>query len=273
MAERIDGPASPKDKILWKELKRRGILEEELPKELRDAPVAKSKKGPLGQLVVKNMTGLVRNGTSKIVRRFEQNIGGKEDLVEKLEGLGDDLTKEGRKFLNALIVSGQKSVARVMAETGVDPAKIMKLYMQGCIELGKYEAAILAHENLPAITKEYVKAALSQKGYCDACGGSGKRHSRAGAHADTEECGFCEGKGMTLESPMKEAAMGKVLEITKVVGKGDGISITTNVGVKVEAGKGSSVFERVMAAGDEVLYRKDRTGQVVDAEVIEAEGV
>jgi hypothetical protein len=266
---RLDGPGSINDKILYQEMKRRGIVGAKLPAQLRDSIVAKSKKGPIGVIALRKMTGVQTGPALKIVQRFEENVGGKDDVIEKLQAL-DTLSKEQSRFLQALINSGTKSLARVLAEEGVEPVAIMKSYAKGCIELGKYEAAIVAHKNLPALVKEYYKHALSEKGYCGACGGSGKVHKRAGDHKDLEGCLFCEGSGITLESGMKESAMAKMLEVTKMVGKDPAISVTTNVGVKVGAGEGYSVFEKIMGAGDEVLYRKDRgrEGEIIEAEVV-----
>lgn len=266
---RLDGPASNHDKLLWHQLRKRGMEEKDIPKDLQNLPVKKSKKGPIGAIVVRRMTGLQNNAALRVVKKFEANVGGKEEVLEKLEAVKDTLNKDQLRLLELLRVPGKKSLAHLLADAQVEPASVMGAYARGCVELGKVNAAIEAHRNLPTVIKELYKHALSDKGLCDACAGAGKLHSKATAQEDTKLCMFCEGTGVKDSSKLKQFALSKLLDITKQTGTdGPSVQVTTNVGVKVEGGGKGSVFGKVLAASDEVLYRKQRPADVVEAEIV-----
>jgi len=264
--KRLDGPAKPEKKILYEALKNQGVEEHEMPEALRNSPVAKSRKGPAGAIVVRRMTGVVDNGASRLMRRFEQNVGGKEEIVEKLEAIPERLNEREKALLNLLRTPTKKGLARLVAEAGAEPTQIMKKFAEGCIELGKVEAAIEAHRNLPSLVKSLYKHALSEYGVCGACGGTGALHRKSTDHVETIPCTFCETTGVEAPSKLKEFATRQLLEVTKSVEKGGGVTVNTAVGVRVDAaGGGASVFEKMMKASDEVLYRRER---VVEAEVV-----
>lgn len=264
--KRLDGPASVKDKILYDALKGQGVEESALPLSLQNVPVAKSRKGPAGAIVVRRMTGVVDNGASRLMRKFEQNVGGKEEVVEKLEAVEHRLNEREKQLLQLLRLPSKKGLARLVAEAGAEPTQLMKKFAEGCIELGKVEAAIEAHRNLPGLVKSLYKHALSEYGVCGACGGTGTLHRKSTDHMETIPCTFCETTGVEAPSKLKEFATRQLLEVTKSVEKGGGVTVNTQVGVKVDAGGAVSVFEKMMKASDEVLYRRDRP---VEAEVVE----
>ena len=132
-----EGEAPPSDKLMWKGLKAHGVAENAMPPTLQNAIVKRTRKGPLGAVQVKRMTGVVNNSASRTLRRFEENVGGKDDVIEKLEALGGRLTKEQSKLLDLLKVPSKKGLVLLTAESGAEPVALMKAYATGCIELGK----------------------------------------------------------------------------------------------------------------------------------------
>ncbi len=261
----LDGPAPVADKLLYEEIKKRGGRHV-IPGVLRNNRVAKSKRGPVGAIVVRRMTGVVDNSASRVIRRFEENVGGKDDVAEKLEAIPERLNASERELLGLLKSSSKKGLARLIAEAGAEPTSIIKKYAEGCIELGKIEAAMEAHRNLPALIKQLYKMALSEYGVCGACGGTGTLHRKSTDQVESVPCGFCEMTGIEKRSKQQEFAARQLLEVTKQVGGNGGVTVNTAVGVKVDAaGASGSVFEKMMNAADEVLYKRER---VVEAEVV-----
>lgn len=255
----------------------RKILKEagvEVPGGLKPKVLARV-KSKLGTMTLTEDRGMEPSPAVKTVARFEQNVGGKEKIVEVLHTLAseDALSEKEMQFLLALEQpeNARKSLARLMVETGMNPLKVMSLYTRGCIEMGKRDAAIEAHRNLPQIIKNLNGHALSEVGdTCGLCAGTGKVSGRSGARNPSEtqrDCPRCKGVGRLLEvSELKKFAAEKLLEVTKLTGQSGGVQIQTNVAVKVD-GAGGSVLSKVMGAADEVLYRRQPV-EVVEAEVV-----
>lgn len=263
----LSGPASDEEKLLYKGLKKMGIPAEEMPKDLRNSVVKRSRKGPLGALTLRKMSGIDKNRTKLVVDKFEKNIGGIQPLIEGLEAVSDTLPEKQKVLLEMLTAPGnKKSLARLMVESGVEVTGVLKSYARGVMELGKVNAAIEAHRNLPALVKDLYSHALSAAGICDACGGTKKLLKNANSSQETRPCYFCKETGIRDESKLKEFATEKLLQITKQIGDKGGVNVTTNVGIKVE-GQGS-VMEKLMLATDQVLYKKSLEAEPIEAEFV-----
>ncbi len=254
-----------------------GTVEDDLPPMLKDSVVAKSKKGPIGQLMVKNMSGIVTNTALKTVRTFEQNVGGKEEIAEKLSAVSDILTPEQKQLLMLLRTSSPKGLARLMAETGVEPVSVMGAYAKGCVVLGKINAAIEAHRNLPNLIKDLYRHALDKETVCKVCVGLKEVPTMAGAPTSKKvKCPQCEGSGVSLvASKHKEFAHRQLLEVTKMVNeKGPGTSVQVTQQVAVTGGRQAGFFEKMLEAADNIAFPEQKQ-HIIDAEVVtqEAEAV
>jgi hypothetical protein len=195
-----------------------------------------------------------------------------------LTAVKDDLTKDQLRLLELLEQPNpkKKRMSRLIAEAGVEPVGVMRVYAKGIMELGKVQAAIEAHKDLPALIKDLYAHALSKAGLCEICGGEGKFKRPSGA---IKACYFCEETGVRDASELKKFAAEKLLEVTKQIGeKGPLVAIQNN---QVTVNQKGSVLERIMVASDEVLYKRNNAnpaqnpdGNVVEAEVIDdGEGV
>lgn len=247
-----------------------------VPEELRRRVVKKvtSKIGTLSLTT----DGMAQSAAVETVRKFEENAGGKAKVIEALEMLESEgkLGEREQLFLNHAREPNNsfKTLARLITECEINPLKVMNLYTKGCIELGKMEAAIEAHKGLPQVVKNLNSHALSEAGdVCILCAGTGQVSRRAGTKSPKAaqiKCPKCEGLGRQLTpSDLKKFAMEKLLEVTKMVGEKQGVTVQTNIGVQIPLG--GSVLEKVMGAADEVLYRR-KVEDVVEAEVIKEEG-
>ncbi len=273
----LGGPAPRDDKLLWRELALRQIRERFIPPFLRNDIVSLSPRDSFGRIAVKRMTGLVDSPAATIVRKFEEVSGGREEVIEKLQAMEEKLSTEEKDFVELCEKSGkQKSLARLMAESGVKPSRIMKLFADGAIALGKIHSAIEVSRNQPQIVKDLMRHALDQQGVCQVCVGTGKVKKAKNSKAEEATCPMCMGSGFRMRSSKhKEYAMGKVLEIGKLVekpltGKGVNVAVQQNVGVSVERGGG--FVERMLKTSDEVLYGRQKNlarEAIVDAEKVD----
>lgn len=258
------------DRILSKELRRRGL---KVPRSLQNVVVKKSKKGPVGQLVIRRITGIDhKSSAAMLVKRFEENVGGRDDVEEKLSCVKDNLPKDVAAVLALMKLKPGMKLPRVIAEAGADVAQVMSWYAKGAIYLGQVECAIEAHRNMPKVVKDLISHALDQTDVCTVCYGTGTVAKKHGAQMENETCPLCRGsKYATVSSKHKEFAVQKLLEITKMVEKGPLVSVNQQVGVKVDgSGVEAGALSKVAHLADEILYgrRPLLAENVVDAEVV-----
>ncbi len=270
----LRGPAPLQDKLLWQQLALRQVAQRHIPPFLRNDIVSLSPRDSFGRIAVKRMTGLVPSPATSIVRKFEEMLsqGGdpRAEVVEKLRAVEDRLSVEEKAFVELCESAGkQKGLARLMAEAEVRPSRVLKLFADGAIALGKIHSAIEVSRNQPQIVKDLMRNALDQEGVCQTCVGTGVVKQTKKSAEETMKCPSCEGSGHRLRSSKhKEWAMDKVLEIGKLVekpssGKGVNVAVQQNVGVSVD--KGGGFVERMLKTSDEVLYgRKAIPAEVVD---------
>jgi len=100
MPKRLSGPAPDDDKAIHKALKAKGVPESKMPPFLRDGVVAKSKKDALGQLALRNISGMVINTTQRVIKRFEDGIADRDTLIERLEA-AEEVLRPNEKALVA----------------------------------------------------------------------------------------------------------------------------------------------------------------------------
>jgi hypothetical protein len=267
---KLDGPAPMRDKELWKELALRQVQQRHIPPFLRNDVLFQTKRDPkLGRIQVKRMTGLTTSPATKIVRKFEEMVGSREELAEKMAHSGRKLTPDETKLIDLLETApGNKSLATLMAEAGVKPSRVLKLYAEGAIALGKVEAAIAVSRNQPQVIKDLLRNALDKEVYCQTCVGTGLVKKAVNSKEETRKCPSCSGSGTRYRSSKhKQFAMEKVLRIGKVIDepkKGGDVNVSTQVGVGVKVGEGGGFMEKILHTSDKVLY--GRSTEIVDAE-------
>jgi len=180
-------------------LLRRGVKEERLPAILRNGVIEGSKRGPIGKILVRSMSGVDNNTAARVVRQFEENVGGKDEVAAKLAAL-PDLPEDMKKLVKLIEGGGQKSLAFLIAEAKVEPTKVMRAYARGCVEMGVVMAAIEAHKNLPRVVKDLTYHALDREEICKTCVGSGMVKQKPQYGVETQVCIICEGTGKNLIS-------------------------------------------------------------------------
>lgn len=259
-------------------MKRKGVKEKALPPILRDGIVISSRSGPVGKVVVKNLSGLVSNVASRTLKQFEENVGGKEEVAEKLSLL-PDLPEDLARLVSLIGAGSKKGLATLVAEARTEPTAVMRAYARGCMELGLVQSAIEMHHALPRAVKDIVLHAIDREDICEVCAGSGRTKTRPNHLTEDQVCPGCRGSGRKVTSSKhKEFAMGKLLEMTKMVEKG-GVRVEVNNQTAVLNGKATAVggmMEKMLLATDAILNPAPSraalppapSGDVVDAEEI-----
>lgn len=252
MKEVARGEPKVSDRIFIGEMRRRGM---KIPRCLTDSVIMKSKKGAAGQIIVKRVTGVQGNAASTLVKRFEANVGGKEDVQEKLDAVNESLPEPVKRVLAILKEHPGTRLPRAIAMAGADIAQVMTSYAKGALFLGQVESAIEAQRNMPRVVKDLVGHAIDRDDVCQLCYGTGTVAARKGLLEETQVCPMCRGDRVTMTSSKhKEFAVQKLLEITKMIERAPLVNVQQNVGVKVEAGAGA--LSKVAALADEILYGK-----------------
>ena len=275
MPKHFSGPAPDEDKAIHKALKAKGVSEAKMPAFLRDGVVSKSKKDALGQLAVRNISGMVINTTQRVIKRFEEGIESRDVLIERLEAADEVMRPAERQLVAELSNQPQKSLARLIAESGCSAVRIMKMYVEGSRVLGENEALVLAAQEQPAIVKDLIRNALDKEHICMVCVGSGKVKAKKNQVEENTPCPQCHGKGAEFEVKdlrHKEFAMTKLIEMNRLIPKEKGplVNVQQNVGIMNGGNGGGAFMERILKTSDEVLYGRKKE-EVVEAEVV-AEG-
>lgn len=261
-------------KILRKELKRLGVEERDLPDALKDKVIKRGKRGPVGQIVVKRVSGVVDNAASRTARTFEENVGGLGEIADKLEAIKPSLNKEQLVLLDLIRADpGKRKLARLLADSGAELTGIMSSFARGALILGQTEAIIEAARNLPRVMKDLALHALDGKKTCYVCCGSGTVAPKKGATRETKVCPLCRGeKEMIQSSKHKEFAVTKILEVGKMIEKGPMVQVNQQTAVVNNNSGGAGIaMEKIAMMADEILH--GRVGPAFADEVIEGEVV
>ena len=257
-------------RTLNRKLTRSGISEEDLPLQLRDTVVKKSRKGKAGQISLRQLSGIQKSPATQLVRKLEHELSeGRDDIIEKLQASGG--SNQAVLDVAALLQSNpQFSLARAIVEAGADVAHVLDHYAKGALALKKMETVLGLYREMPRLMRDIVRHAVDQETTCELCFGEGKVAGRANGKSLNTSCPRCKGSGKQVSSSEhKEFAVQKVLEMSEMLPKKSGLAVNVNQAVQVNAGGGSDVLARLSRAADEIIY--GRKESVVDAEVVDAE--
>lgn len=203
----------------------------------------KSKKGALGQVVtVAGRRGIRKNPASNLVNKFERQAGGKFAIAEKLEA-AEGLFPAERELLAAIADPENKdtALAYLIAESKVDPARLVRKYAEGAISLGRAEALAEAAASLGPIARQLIKQASFRRVSCITCLGLGKVPNQIGAKKATAVhvvCPTCKGEGEKDELDAHyKFAVTKIMDMA-TLGPEKPINVQTNVAVQTNMSGG-----------------------------------
>jgi len=257
-------------RALNRKLTHSGISEGDLPLQLRDTVVKKSRKGKAGQISLRQLSGIQKSPATQLARKLEHELSeGREDIIEKLQASGGS-NQAVLAVAQLLEENPQFSLARAIVEAGADVAHVLDHYARGALALKKMETVLGLYREMPRLMRDIVRHAVDQETTCEICFGEGKVPGRANGKTLSSPCPRCKGSGKTVtSSEHKEFAVQKVLEMSEMLPK-KGPMVNVNQAVQVNAGGGSDVLARLSKAADEIIYGR-RDGAVVEGEVVDVE--
>jgi hypothetical protein len=242
-----------------------------MPAIFRDKEVARSRKGAAGQIVVKDMSGVVRNSAAKLASKFEKDLTeGRDDIIEKLEMVpAEHQTAIQQKLVATMKANPRWSFARCVAESRANLATTLNHYAQGLLALKKLESLTELYRGMPHLVRDVMHHAVDQLEACKTCFGEGKVTARAGGKTLNRICPLCNGeKQIRKSSNFKKEAMQHAIEISKLKPeKGPLVAVQNNQVVSVP-GADTNLLEKMAKASDNVLYGDRDKENVVEAEVV-----
>lgn len=252
---------------LNQELRKVGVRNSELPALLRDSVTARSRKGKVGQIVVRSLSGVENSGAAQLARKLENQLSeGRDDVIEKLEASGSN-NQSIRAVARILTARPDFSLARAIAEAKADVAVVLDSYAKGALALKKMETVLEIYKQMPHLMRDLMRHAIDEEEACGVCLGVGSVSPRAGARKLGLQCPRCKGTGSAKQSSEhKEFAIQKVLEMSEMLPKKTPM-VNVNQAVQVNAGQGADVLTRMSKAADEILYAQ--SNPVLDAEVVD----
>lgn len=250
-----------------------------LPVPLRDTEVARSRKGKLGTIKVREYSGVTANAASRLVRKFEYELTeGKDDILEKLEAAPDSPPSIAR--LVAMMKERPKmSFARAIAEAKVDAAIALDSYAKGAIALKKIETLLALYKEMPALFRDLLRHAIDREETCELCLGIGQVQPRAGSNKLNKPCPRCSGSGhVVTSSKHKEFAMQKALEMSQLLPEKKPLVAVSQQQLNMTVSAEGGLLEKMSKFADEVLYnsriptnRLPSAPNVIDVEAMEVE--
>jgi hypothetical protein len=265
--------------MLRSHYRKAGLTDSLLPVPLRDTEIARSRKGKLGAIKVREYSGVVTNGASRLVRKFESDLTtGRDDILEKLEAN----TENPQSIVRLIEIMKERpkvSFARAIAEAKADAAVALDAYAKGAIALQKVETLINLYKEMPALFRDLMRHAIDREETCEICLGVGQVQPRAGANKLSKPCPRCSGSGRVVTSSKhKEFAMQKALEMSQLLPEKKPLVQVSQQQMNMTVSAEGGLLEKMSKVADEILYN-NRSGAtrasggspVIDVEAVEVD--
>lgn len=196
---------------------------------------------------------LVLKKNKTALDHFEQNIGGRDALIDVLELA--PLDKKQEHLLNLLLDPKRKSdsINVIARDAGMKPAAVLELFRNASFAKAHALALAKMAEALPDVVADIAAKSVDQKIECPTCFGLKK--------VSEVDCPTCYGKGSVMRySDLDRQKI--LLEGAGVTKKGGGVNV--NVNQQVAVTQPGSFFSSFVKNSDQTAY-------AIDAEVIDSE--
>lgn len=264
----------------WRTLPREKVLSQK-PNGRRNSPIFRSRKGPLGKIVVYRFTGVGKNIASRTISQFEKNLGGDRDYVATLLEANPSLSHAESVLIKLLRDPTRKnySLARLIAESKAEPAKVISRASQGALLLGQAEAYIEIGMSMPQVVRELRRHITPKEEMCPTCEGKGKVPRSVKEAKETIICPSCKGEGGILTtSPSMEFATEKLIDLSKMGSKGQGqVPVQVAIQNTMQGGNTPGLMERLMTTTSHIFEAPRDTKALpppeppIEAEIVEEE--
>lgn len=190
------------------------------------------------------------------VSRLEAQIGGRDTLTGILAVA--PLDKVGTRLLHLLADPTQVHVPllEICRMAGMRPGTLLAVVEQGLTAASQLQARVHIARGTPLVVADVMKKGAPYEDPCGACQGTGTHvaePSEADPNPSPEPCATCQGTGR-LAYPADPEARKLALDLSGMLPKAGGITITNTQQVAVRAGGGAGDVDLLQEAMDRVLY-------------------
>ncbi len=192
----------------------------------------------------------------KALATLEADLGGREVLIGTLALA--PLSKDGRYFLNLLSDPERQgsSLLALIEEAKLRPGQVLAWVEAGLTSGSQLRARVHIARRTPDVVADVMKLGAPHEDPCQKCQGTGSitpDPTEAVPNPGPSPCPICLGRGALLY-PADEEARKLALDLSGMLPKSGGISITNNNQQLAVAAGGSGDLDLFQEAMDRILY-------------------
>lgn len=190
------------------------------------------------------------------VAKLEERIGGRDLLVGALATAA--LDKAGTRLLHMLAdpLHAKAPLLELCRAAGMKPGQLIAAVTEGLTAASHLEAKVAIARGTPAVVKDVMKQGAPREETCYDCEGTGARTPDPTDEVPNpapEPCTTCKGRGALAYAADPEARK-LALDLSGLLPKSQGISITNNQMAMAVSGGGSGDGDRLQEAMDQILF-------------------
>lgn len=190
------------------------------------------------------------------VTKLEERIGGRDILVGALATAA--LDKNGTRLLHMLAdpMHAKAPLLELCRAAGMKPGQLIAAVTDGLTAASHLEAKVAIARGTPAVVKDVMKQGAPREETCYACEGIGTKTADPTdevPNPSPEPCATCQGRGLLAYAADPEARK-LALDLSGLLPKSQGISITNNQMALAVGGGGSGDGDRLQEAMDQILF-------------------
>lgn len=203
------------------------------------------------------------------LRTLEAEIGGREVLLGALALA--PLTRDGKYFLGMLgdPARANSSLLELCQEAKLLPGSVLAWITAGLTAGSHLRAQVHIARGTPKVVADVMKRGAPFQDPCGACQGLGTlppaEPSDADPNPSPKVCETCQGTGQLLY-PAEPEARKLALDLSGLLPKSGGISITNQQVAVAQAGGSGGDLDRLQAGLDQVLYGSQGSAPPIDVE-------
>lgn len=205
------------------------------------------------------------------LKTLEAEIGGRDVLLGALALA--PLTRDGKYFLGMLgdPARAGSSLLELCQEAKLLPGTVLGWITAGLTAGSHLRAQVHIARGAPKVVADVMKRGAPFQDPCGACQGIGTlppaEPSEADPNPSPKPCEVCQGTGQLLY-PAEPEARKLALDLSGLLPKSGGISITNQQVAIAQAGGGGADLDAFQAAMDAVLYGQPGSAPPIDVEVV-----
>lgn len=190
------------------------------------------------------------------VTKLEERIGGRDLLIGALATAS--LDKPGTRLLHMLAdpANAKAPLLELCRAAGMKPGQLIEAVTQGLTAASHLEAKVAIARGTPAVVRDVMVKGAPREETCYACEGTGTHTPEPTdgvPNPSPEPCTTCKGRGALAYDADPEARK-LALDLSGLLPKAGGISITNNQMALASVGGMAGDGDRLQEAMDQILF-------------------